>query len=393
MGQYNANTVIRQTSRRILEEFFRKEKCLQCINFQKDNEQEIKNAFMTLPDSIRLKLEVVMRNVFDFARSSTTLARLIDEIKQIEDLHIKEILDLPNNYDRAFFIYLHYDELWKKTCVFSQADNLNSRYWTRCTDLPQKEPLTDTASMQKMGEQISQYFMEKEFRGKKFLIDYQKRTENLHYYFIYLSDYANSYETWNENACCLEYRNESRPLHMVCAYDSRYGTLDTYSFGGEEKTNVLQKSFCNAILNCDLVDRKTFKSAFRLNQFKERKNILKSMPSIGVVNAKITSMELVYYEKDKRRTHRMSTGSDAPNDEIYNTIEHDMNMSNLYSSSVKVRFIRIVLDILVNGALRKMILELTANNCTLKSFSEELRVIGEKYIRESSIDVQPSLFE
>ena len=44
MRAYNPMTVIRQTSRSVLKEFFTEHRCLECLNFEKDKLYEIQDA-------------------------------------------------------------------------------------------------------------------------------------------------------------------------------------------------------------------------------------------------------------------------------------------------------------------------------------------------------------
>ena len=80
------------------------------------------------------------------------------------------------------------------------------------------------------------------------------------------------------------------------------------------------------------------------------------------------------------------------NDEIYSVMEHDLDRENIALSLVSVRFVRVMLEIELNGNKRRMAIELTKNSCTLKSNADDLRKIGELFIQEHEIDVQPNLF-
>ena len=50
MRVYNPMTVIRQTSRQLLQEFFTEQGCLDFIDFENDKLYEIQDAFRTLPE-------------------------------------------------------------------------------------------------------------------------------------------------------------------------------------------------------------------------------------------------------------------------------------------------------------------------------------------------------
>ena len=190
MRAYNPMTVIRQTSRSVLKEFFTEHRCLECLNFEKDKLYEIQDAFRTLPDGLLRKVEIVMRNVFNLAGNEAVILRLLDEAKTQNGEFNSEIQQFKNRYDMAFHIYLHHRTLWEKACTFLQVDNLPGRHWCRCPNLPKQTPRTDRSACEDLGRQISAFFWHKQVRGKKYLIEYQKRTGDLHYYFVYLSDYA-----------------------------------------------------------------------------------------------------------------------------------------------------------------------------------------------------------
>lgn len=392
MRIYNPMTVIRQTSREVLREFFTGQKCLECLNFDKDKLYEIQEAFRALPDHVLRRVELVMRYAFNFAGSESVMLRLIDEAQQRGIDIGNELESLKSRYDKAFYIYLRHRDLWERTMVFAQVDMLQCRHWTRCPNLPHISLQADDAAQQEMGRQISAFFWQRQVRGKKYLIEYQRRTSNLHYYFVYLSDYANSYETWSEHGCELERRDESRAINMVFAYDEHFGTLDTYNLGGVAVAHVLQRIFCNAILRYELIDEQILKSAFQIDRLKYRKNMPLAVPGIGVVRARINCIEFCFSGAGKKRRHRI-TIDDAENDaEIYDIMDHDLDHANISLNLINVRFVRMLLDIELDGVKRKMAIEVTSNTCTLKSNVEELRMIGEKFIQENCIDVQPRLF-
>ena len=392
MRVYNPMTVIRQTSRKILQAFFAEQGCLDFIDFENDKLYEIQDAFRTLPEKTMASADAVMRNVFNFAGNECILLRILDEAQQC-DIKIGDDFEaLKTRYDRAFYIYLHHRELWEQNCAFLQVDNLSSRHWCRCPNLPRKPPMTDRFTCEKLGKQISAFFWQKQVRGKKYLIEYQRRNNGIHYYFVYLSDYSNSYEAWSEYGAELERRNEIRVINMVFAYDEQFGTLDTYNLGGGNIALVLQKMFCDVMLGHDLVDKKILKSAFDIERLKYRENMPVAMPQIGITHVWISCLEFNYHSVDKRRSHRITLDKVERDDEIYSIMAHDLDKDAVPLSLISVRFVRIMLEIELNGVKRRMAIEIRKNNCTLKSNADDLRKIGELFIQETGIDVQPNLF-
>lgn len=392
MRVYNPMTVIRQTSRKILQAFFAELGCLDFIDFENDRLYEIQDAFRTLPEKTMARADTVMRNVFNFAGNECILLRILDEAQQCDIKIGDDFGTLKTRYDRAFYIYLHHRELWEQNCAFLQVDNLSSRHWCRCPNLPRRPPMTDRSTCEKLGKQISAFFWQKQVRGKKYLIEYQRRSNGIHYYFVYLSDYSNSYEAWSEQGAELERKNEIRVINMVFAYDEQFGTLDTYNLGGCNIALVLQKMFCDTVLGYDLVDKKILKSAFDIEHLKYRKNMPAAMPQIGITRVWISCLEFNYHGVDKRRSHRITLDKVERDDEIYSVMAHDLDEDAVPLSLISVRFVRIMLEIELNGMKRRMAIEIRKNNCTLKSNADDLRKIGELFIQETGIDVQPNLF-
>ncbi len=396
MRAYNAATVIRQSSRDMLNAFFSHEHCLDFINFEKDRLYEIQNAFMLLPDQKLHKLEVIMRNVFTFCSNECTMPRIIDEIRQYygadAEQFVYELVHLKRRYDKGFYVYLNCPEIWERACVFSQSDNLPSRFWTHRAYLPQRNPAHDAKTNHEFGGKISEYLWKKQVRGKKFIVEYQARSTSLHYYFVYLSDYANSYETWSENSCELENHSESRTINMVFAYDSAHGTLDTYNLGGYEITANLQKIFCEVFLEHELDTEAIYKSVYELDPLLKKENILQPIPDLGIKRVKLLCLDLSYLYHCKKRTHRVSVGKSSPEDDIYDVIEFDMKKT-LFSplSMVKVRYVKIYLEIELNSITREACIEFTPNTSTLKNYSDDLRIIIEQFIERSGIDALPNL--
>ena len=102
-------TVIRQTSRKLLQAFFAEQRCLDFINFENDKLYEILDAFRTLPEKSMARVEAVMRDVFTFAGDESVLLRILDEAQQ-RDIKIGEDFEaLKNRYDRTFYIYLYHN--------------------------------------------------------------------------------------------------------------------------------------------------------------------------------------------------------------------------------------------------------------------------------------------
>ena len=84
MRAYSASTVIRRTSNAVLKSFFEHEKCMTCVDFERDKLYEIQESFLLLPESDRMRVESIMRSVFIFANGGNATSRLFAEVKNFE---------------------------------------------------------------------------------------------------------------------------------------------------------------------------------------------------------------------------------------------------------------------------------------------------------------------
>lgn len=153
---------------------------------------------------------------------------------------------------------------------------------------------------------------------------------------------------------------------------------------------MLNEAFCKAILNQEVSSSRTIKHAFQINQLIRRENMLKPMPELGVERVTMFSVDLALYDRGKQNVARRSIDRKmCSNDDMYSNLESCDLYANkkAYPQSIKIS-----LEMNIDGISREMIIDLTRNSCSLRSNSEDLRQIGEEYLRRSGIDEQPELF-
>ncbi len=364
-----------------------------CVAFERDKLYEIQESFLLLPESDRMRVESIMRSVFIFANGGNATSRLFAEVKNFElEAECKIITDpsIPEKslYDKAFAIYLNYPSIWKKACFFIEADLMPNRFWTRYANLPGMRPRTDKASTDAFGKAISEYFWKKQIRGNKFHVQHEQRSEKEHYYLVFLSDFSNTYDVFEAGNDKMISRFESRTLSMAIIFDEERHTLEINAHGGREVYDTIAALFSSIILVSELDMQKTLRSTYRLDHLMLPENKLTPMPECGVMNARIASMDITFNRGNKRRRHKINLNMDA-DDSLYE--ETSPFFSDKCISNIHARFVRIVLDVFLNGIMTEMNIEVTEKTCTLRSSSDELRLIGSNYIEKVGIDDQQYL--
>ncbi len=393
MRPYNPMTVLKMSARSLLAQFFAEQKCDLEIDVGTAKFYELRDAFNCLPGAKLLSAERIMRDVFFFASDEDTLTQAIEAVEVLGYKFSEDFINLKNRYDKALYIYLNYREVWDSASLFAHSDKLSAQHWYRFNIPPRMTMKHDAETLRKLGSDISAYFWQHQQRGKKYIAEYQERHNGLQYVFVYLSDYNDVYEKWENESGeeKLVRREECRAFSIVFIHNSEQGVVETYCMGGMKHAKHLQEAFCVNIFAHAIRSEDVRKNTYQIDMLKYRENKLKPCPGLGVFNPRIVLMKFNVPDV-KRRAHTVALEDEVDEDEIYKVLEHDMHPDNYSLSVLKTAKVRILLDIMLDGVLRTLSITVQPNKCTLRSNFEELRNIGDQYLVEEGIDAQPALF-
>lgn len=393
MRPYNPMTVLKMSARFLLAQFFAEKKCDLGIDVGTAKFYELRDAFNCLPGAKLLSVERIMRDVFFFASDDETLTKAIEAVEVLGYTFPVEFSNLKNRYDKAFYIYLNYREIWEASSLFAHSDTLSAQHWYRFHIPSHMTMKHDPETLGKLGSDISAYFWQHQQRGKHYIAEYQERHNGLQYIFVYLSDYSDIYEKWETDSGeeKLVRREECRAFNIVFIHNPEQGVIETYCMGGVKHAKHLQEAFCRNIFTMPIKNEEVRKNTYSINDLKYIENMLKPCPRLGVANPRIVMMQFSIPET-KRRSHAISVEDNSDGEEIYRSLAHDLHPTNYPLDILKITKIRLLLDIMLDGVSRTMSITVQPNKCTLRSNLEELRNIGEQYLLEEGVDAQPRLF-
>ena len=399
MSGINTNTVIRKADRKLLKALFESCECLPDIDFEHAPRYVLLETYATMPLERSARIQRVLLDIMFFASGDDILAKAVEAA-----LECGYILDsgfdvLKNRYDKAIYLYCNCHDIWAQTLLFAKSDEKSAQTWYHATGLPKMSPRHDEQTIRNLENNCSAQFWQKQHRGDSCHIEYHVRNNGLHYFFVYLNNYPEVKEVWekreenqaNGNKMVMIRREENFSFSVVFIYNQELGVLETCCMGGRKYVSSLERIFCEHILTHDLKDTEIIKNVYAIDDLKYRKNQLRAMPEIGVLRARISGMELHYrFTKGKKDVKYMA--KDDPDSAIYDAFDREYNGKNVHMNLLRVAWVQLELDILVDGNVETLFIFLRRNVCTLKSNSEHLRRIGEKYLQETGVDVQPSLF-
>lgn len=385
--QFNPKRVLRQISNPLLKEFFERQGHPLDVDWDRlTNTQvdDIFDAWQRLPDDQRKAVEIAFHDVHEMADEDGT--RVIIEEGQHHGEDLAPLLEpMESRYDKAIWTFMNRPQVWDAAVRFAKADSLSGgRSWIKRGKVPQVEPKIDDESILALQEAMSGFHRDRQARGHHCKVEYLPRGSDHHYYFVYLSNYADTYINFDD-AGHFQRTAERRAFEVVFAYDRASGTLEMYAKGGKKVIEPLQQLFCTIILGEPLSPEEPGTYPFQLNGLMERTFTFPTDPEDGVEEVSVRGMRLSILGRLRGRI----TLEPDPNDgreRIYEMLEDDLNRRRLPKSILHVTKATLNFRLNGNGHGRSLTFDITPSGSNLKSKREVQRLLGEKYLKRWEID-------
>jgi len=387
MPQFNENRVLRQISNSLLKEFFERQGHPLPVDWERITDKQMDDVFralQALPDRPRKEIEIVLQDVDDMANEDGV--RVLIEEGQWRGLDLRDDLEaMDSRHDKAMWVSLRHPAMWRAAVMFARADSLSSgRSWTRRCDMPVVDPGTDEEHVKKLQCALSAYYRERQGRGHHSHVDHFRRGGEQEYYFVYLSDYADTHINFDDEGD-LQRTPERRAFEIVFAYERDSGTLEMFAKGGKQVIEPLQQVFSRVILGKDLPPSDPNVRPYVLDHLMDRGLGFPTDPEDGITDVSLCLMRLSVVGNRRRRIV-LEPDPEAGRQAIYDMLERDLNRERLPRSILHVT--KVTLRFQFNGNGHPLMFNVSyPNSCNLKSKREAHRLVGEKYLRRFGIDV------
>lgn len=391
--QYTPRTFLRQTSNELLQACFQRVGVLQELpwtdlpNHQID---VIYDGWQNLPDAERLEVERTFEEAEALA-SVEGIKAIIDE-GNFHGLDLaSELEHLQNFRDKAMHVAIVHRRVFEVAGQINHAHSLPRRYWKHRGGMPQSSPDVTPEAIERFRNAISAYFRQNEGRGHRCTVDSYLRADRYHYFFAYPDNYADTYLGHDEDGQFV--RRAQRPaFEIVFLFDPVDGTLDIYAQGGKVVHESLQTIFCRTLLEQELPDESPLGHPYELNGLKARdflQTIRQTDPEDGIEEVQIRKLRLSVMGGAKRRITIDVDPNGGPN-AIYDALDELLNRQNLPDALFNITLAQFHFGFVHTGQGRRKTLTFEVshpNSSNLKSCRrEDLRLIGEKYLRRWGID-------
>ena len=390
---YTPKTFLRQTSNDLLQACFGRVGALEELPWADLPNHEIDVVYDTwqdLPEPQRLEIERIFEEAEALANESGIRA-IIDE-GTFHGLDLAADLESLESFrDKAMYVALNHPRVFQVAGTINHAHSLSRRYWKHRGNMPLRQPDVSQTALDEFRDAISAYFRQNEGRGHRCTVDAYLRVDRYHYFFAYPDNYADTYLGHDEQGQFI--RRPQRPaFEIVFLFDPIDGTLDVYAQGGKVVQESLQTIFCRTLLKQELPPESPVGHPYELNGLKSRdflQTTLDTDPSDGIEEIQIRKVRLSVLGGTKRRI-TLEANPDGGPSAIYDMLDECLNRHNLPDALFNITLAQFHFRFVHTGQGRQQTLTFEVshpNTSNLKSCrKEDLRLIGEKYLRRWGID-------
>jgi len=260
------------------------------------------------------------------------------------------------------------------------------RYWKERKDAPKVVPTTAADAIKKLEKGLSSFFVNRQGRGHYCRVVHYPRGGNTYYFFAYLSDYAEEFEHFDESGA-LNAGTLRRAFEVVFAFDQNDGRLALNARGGRNVIEPLQAIFARTILERELQATDASARVYALDHLMDRTQAFPTDPEDRINDVSVKALRLSVVG-DRRRRITLEVGPDHGQEAIHDMLDRDLDRRNLPRSILCVTKATLAFRFADGSKHRSMTFEVASpNSCSLKNKRDELRTLGEKYLRRWNIYV------
>jgi len=387
---FDPRKALRQVSNTLLKQFFGILKVPLDIKWDEISETAIEpifQAWQELQDGPRREVEVVLQDIHAMANEDGVKVLVQDGDTWGKDL--RDDLDKwESRYDKAMWTFLKHHDVWSLAVQFARADRLEgTRPWVKRANVPKRTPKTDAEACAELETSLCAYYRKSEGRGHCCKVLHHLRARSLDYFFVNLSDYADTYDKLDPEKNDFVRESEQRAFAVVFVYEQKAGTLDVYAKGGKKVVTPLQEIFARVILGVELAEEDDGQP-YQLRLLLNPKFGFPVEAGDRVDHVRLRRVRLSVKGNHKRRV-TLEANPDAGPGDIYDMMANYLNQANLPVAVLDVDQATLSFRLKHDGGGRPPSFSFNLSQpdgCNLKSLREEYREVGEKYLRKWKID-------
>jgi len=354
-------------------------------------------AIQAASDDVRAEIEADFREI-DAMATEGGVKTIIQEARFPRhgiDL-AAEFGAAEGHHERVFWAFLEHPRVFQVASEFYRADNLPGRSWRKRRNLPERGPLIDQPSRQRLKEAISEHYRKREGRGHACEVEHYRRDDRL-YWFVYPQDYAGTSIEYDEEGR-FNRRTRRPAFELVFIHSAADRSLDLFAPGSSRKTvEDLQKIWADAVLGGELGEPGKAGVVYELNPLKRRDFQLDFDPADGIEEVRLSRLRLSVKgrkrsEEDANPRIMLEVNARKNPEAIYDLLDEVLDEQRISLDRVNVtqaRFQFVFRSSRRRGGTETLSFDVTwPNLCSLKY--DPKHEIARAYLKRWGIDVSGS---
>ena len=181
-GQYSHRQFFRQAPNALLQRYFEHKAITFDVDFNTVKEsdgEKLFNALIALEDNEQTIVEADFKAINALACEAGIQA-LVDESAYFNDgVFVADIAAIEGFHAKALWAFIDKPNYWHCAAMFLHADNVSASYWKKRINLPQITHDIEDEAIDALSHAISDYFYNKEARGKHCKIEVSLRQHSV----------------------------------------------------------------------------------------------------------------------------------------------------------------------------------------------------------------------
>jgi hypothetical protein len=378
---YNPRLILRQVTNSLLAAFFSRYSGFSGFNWNRLSETNVEPIFATwqqLPEPERFEVSRIFRE----AHSLATASRITTLIEAARDSGIditQEMRARRSGAERALWCYMHHLSVFESALTLTHIDGLPARSWEKRTGLARREDAVPTDTVAELGRAISEYYLQRDGRGEKCVVEYRRRASNIDSFFAYPADFADEMVGYGENGEFARYPWNGA-FEVVFTYDGAAGTLDLFAEGGKQVRGDLAELFARVVLGESHQLPLWEHAPYNLEVFKNPHLALPTDPA-DRISVRVRGIRFAI---GRSRGRIALDAGCAEAGSVYSLLQEAVDLQRVPLSEVTMLEATLQASLPAFGARRRsMTFKISPSGCTLGDSREEERLKG--YLRRWNI--------
>lgn len=254
--------------------------------------------YLALEDELRVRIEREFAEIQALANEGG-IKTILNEANFHGEALAEELAKHEDFFEKVFWVYFNRYQYWEAVCRFFYVDSIALSRWEEYRTIAPVQAKTDTSTLQQLEQQLGQYFLLQEGRGKYCAVEYYKRND-LDYFFIYPADYPIASMEWKNGQ--FDRTTRQPAFEMILVYSASEQKISLHSKIRAKTKKEVQNIFADVILGLKQDGFTKNTKIFELNSLLNDRGQFQFQPESGIQSIAVKKLVLMVLGSNDRIT-------------------------------------------------------------------------------------------